>query len=452
MSNARREALSRTTLLVNREFFAGAANEEALADALAGLSVRIVGDASTIAQSVQQTLAVTVVGLLARMGFSVETAVPEVELAGPQPPLTGPALLASLEELGRDLIPGVTVSAATQKPFLTFVLGDSICDEPALRLYASDWTGVIAPEREAHPLPTLPFGALAVAAAAAAEALRAALPRLAEAVACPLSTPHRIESPGRIEIDLGELFPALRDLDSASLAGLDLGRVDFISGGAITQSCVYTLLRLPHATIDGRVVEAETLDLSNLNRYALSRRSHIDEDKIDILAAVSNNGFEIEGVPLRFDEQSREQLVALAARVAVGVDHIPSRWLIQAENPLYLCVGSTQSLEVVVSRHRPGEACAGCLHPEQVPDQDAVVATISFVSFWAGFLQALYLICDVVGGEPAAQVVTCWPLGWEGATLLAQPLTAQPRCPIRCGASQRQDDRAAKRESHNRGA
>lgn len=130
--------------------------------------------------------------------------------------------------------------------------------------------------------------------------------------------------------------------------------------------------------------------------------------------------------PLMKSEASRHEILPFAPRVLVGVDHIPSE---------YLSVGSTQSLEVVVSQHRPGDACAGCLHPEEPPDRDATVATISFVSFWAGLLQALYLISETLAVEPAGQVVTCWPFGWDGVTLLWHPLAPQARCPVSCDAS-----------------
>jgi hypothetical protein len=45
---------------------------------------------------------------------------------------------------------------------------------------------------------------------------------------------------------------------------------------------------------------------------------------------------------------------------------------------------------VLVSAHAPGLACAGCVHPRD-KDIASDIPTISFVSFWAGLIQALEL-------------------------------------------------------------
>lgn len=193
----------------------------------------------------------------------------------------------------------------------------------------------------------MPFGASALAGAAAAEALRAALPRIAAAVGIPLATAHRIDHPEHVAIDLASVFPALANanLDPATI---DFGALDFVSGGAITNACLSVLLRLPSAVARTRVVEAETLDLSNLNRYQLARRSHVGLAKTELLSEYSTGGFRIAGIPLRFERETRTQILPLAPRVLVGVDHIPSRWAAQQEWPPWVSIGSTESLVVVV--------------------------------------------------------------------------------------------------------
>ena len=113
-----------------------------------------------------------------------------------------------------------------------------------------------------------PAGAMAAAAAAAAEGLRAAVPRIAERAGRPLPADPRWRTiPGRqVALDLGRY---------RADGPIRLGAVDVISGGAITNAALYALLRMPAVTAAMRIIEPDLLDLPNLNRYALARRSMI---------------------------------------------------------------------------------------------------------------------------------------------------------------------------------
>ena len=53
------DALARTTLLLNEEWFAGEADERAIADALLASTVRIVGDADSLSCRAGQTALIT---------------------------------------------------------------------------------------------------------------------------------------------------------------------------------------------------------------------------------------------------------------------------------------------------------------------------------------------------------------------------------------------------------
>ncbi len=138
------EALARTTLLINREFFAGEADEKAIADALLESSVRIAADEANVSTLAGQTCIATVALLCARMGLSVELAFPEADLQSPQPPLRGPLLRHALTELGHDLIPGARSDHEASDSCISFVVGDTPCEEHAsLRLLANNWQAEI---------------------------------------------------------------------------------------------------------------------------------------------------------------------------------------------------------------------------------------------------------------------------------------------------------------------
>jgi hypothetical protein len=110
---------------------------------------------------------------------------------------------------------------------------------------------------------------------------------------------------------------------------------------------------------------------------------------------------------------------------------------VQREVGGWIAVGGTQSAEVMVSAHRGGEPCAGCLHPRE-PEVDEFVPTISFVSFWSGLLLALELLSEAARARPPQQALLCWPFGWGGPSLLRTPVAAQAACPVGCPASRAQ--------------
>jgi hypothetical protein len=182
------------------------------------------------------------------------------------------------------------------------------------------------------------------------------------------------------------------------------------------------------------VIEGEPLDLSNVNRYMLSRASLDGAGKTEILASYADAHLTVTGVQLRFEPRTAAQLRPLADRILVGVDHIPSRWLVQEYARGWVGVGRTQSLDVLVSSHRPGQACAGCLHQRE-PDAAELVPTISFVSFWSGLLLVLELLTEASGQAPGRQAVFCWPFGYDGPHLMRLDIAAQSSCRVGCSAS-----------------
>jgi len=227
-----------------------------------------------------------------------------------------------------------------------------------------------------------PVGAMAAAAAAAADGVRAALRHISDQLGVPVpSVPGWSGELGR-EVDLD-----LHLLKSSQ----NLGDVEVVSGGAITNAALFALLRVPDVGADVRVIEPDTYGTSNLNRYALGRRSQVDLPKVDILTSFGNDHIPVGGLTRRLDETFAAELGPLARNVLVGVDHIPSRWIAQRHAPGLVVVGSTSHDFVVVSAHPSHGPCAGCTHPRD-DSGTGEIPTISFVSFWVGLLQALDLV------------------------------------------------------------
>jgi hypothetical protein len=171
-----------------------------------------------------------------------------------------------------------------------------------------------------------------------------------------------------------------------------IGTFDCISGGAIINAILYALARVPGVEGRARIIEHDTADTSNLNRYMLLLRSRLKERKARGLAAVlAGSGLSIEAVPERYEPGQLPSLLPLANSVLVGVDDIPTRWLVQRAGPDWLGVGATTHWSAMASFHRRGLGCAECLHPADDPG-DAPIPTVAFVSFWAGLLTASYFL------------------------------------------------------------
>jgi hypothetical protein len=237
------EGLSRTSRLINEQFFGGRADEACLSHALPKLAVAIVSDEENARTSAAQDLIVTLASLLARMGIGVQLEIPDTDVVAPQPPLSAGRLRSALIELGSDLIPGVPVGERVPGTLvMTFVIGATASERrPALRLWGGDWDLTVEPANasagslwEAQS----PFGALACAATAAAEGLRAALPALACFLEDELvANAHRLPTDRTIQLDLRDWF--------GGAIAKRIGAIDAISGGAITSAALYVLRRVP---------------------------------------------------------------------------------------------------------------------------------------------------------------------------------------------------------------
>jgi hypothetical protein len=163
-----------------------------------------------------------------------------------------------------------------------------------------------------------------------------------------------------------------------------------------------------------RIIEPDLLALSNLNRYALALRWMVGWPKTCTLKSFETSSIRITGFGETFDDTTAPHLAPMAPRLLIGVDHIPSRWAAQrAATSSWVCVGASSHDFVLVSAHPAGSACAGCVHTrdEAITGE---IPTISFVSFWAGLVQALELIASTAGRSPAwTRSTHVWPLGLD---------------------------------------
>ena len=229
--------------MLMRDEISERANDQALIAALTNTRVALIADETNICSHAAQTAFVTAAMLMARSGHRVSLFSPNVMLLGHQPPAQNGHMLEQLSFSGKDLIPGVSFSAnPTAAQFdLAIALGKSpICVRARRRIQinAEPWIGMICPEDHSQPWNTQvwPFGAMAAGALAAGEAFKVSMRTLLPFAFDPDRTAEAFADTNKIAVPLAPAGTPYAN---------DLGNIDFISGGAITNSVLYALARIP---------------------------------------------------------------------------------------------------------------------------------------------------------------------------------------------------------------
>lgn len=428
------EQLDRTILLC-RDYCSDIVSDAQICQSFQSVRVLCVADKLNLSSHSGQTCLTTTVALLSRMGMQVTLAIPETSMIQHQLPFVGPLLRSSLLASSNRLIAGATVQQddSRYKADLIFVLGDSAienCSSPTWRLGGQEWRGCITQETTHSPAWTSkwPIGAMVSAALAAGEAFKYAMRCL------PLRNHEDyifFEPSPACNWDFGSI--GIREGE------LDLGEVDIISAGAITQATLYALLRVPALRMRGRIFDDDVTATTNLNRNMLSIVSDVGSEKALLVASRCSPNFEFTAEHQRFSiEESRVQ--ELAPCVLVGVDDIPSRWQVQRRASGVLIVSGTSHFSISSSCHIPDAPCCGCQHPVDDLGGPMAIATISFVSFWAGLAMAVRLLRHSLGAPYPLGQQHLWltPLRMDQRhAALWSPVVPIPNCPVGCASSRR---------------
>lgn len=378
------EALDRTMLLMRDDVRAEVANA-LLLEALLAPRVVLVADAPKLASAAAQSAFIATALLFLRSGASVTLDAPDLALHGPQPPLVGTRLVSALCDAGGALMQDVTCSGDLSRAGaadIVVLFGDSRwCGSALLVLVVSanavtSTMRAFASVRDAfgERWPTVahgPFGGLAAAALAAAEGYKYVMRSLRDVARLPMhvNTLFAVSRDAQFTFDAG-VGVSDTALTERLGSGVELGAVDVLSAGAITQAALFALARIPSkADAPGaigtlRILEPERSDASNLNRYSLLLASALGALKVDTLAAMDLGGITVVPYPTRYTWESLVMLRGHAPAVLVGVDHIPTRWTAQRAHPEWLGVGATSHHSAMSSEHSRGGPCTWCLHPD----------------------------------------------------------------------------------------
>lgn len=204
--------------------------------------------------------------------------------------------------------------------------------------------------------PELPGPAAAVPAALAAAAVgMAELFRMAFSDLVP--SPRRGPQPGSLNlVTLGD--EALVTVPTK----IDLGEFHLAGAGAIGHACALTIAE-SGATGTMTVVDPETLDLTNVQRYVRTTPLMVGAAKTGLVAGIlSSSPMLIRQVASRWAADGRSG--STAGVVLVGLDSDRDRIAVQAGLPRDVYNAWTQPLDVGWSRHEAfgDQACLACLY------------------------------------------------------------------------------------------
>lgn len=419
------QALDRTVLLC-RDYVPDTVTDEQIVHALQR-HVLITADHETIHSHSGQTALLTLVALLTRMGMHISVDVPDAALTAEQPPFVGETLHAALSSGSELLLPGATISLARNRnPDLVFIIGAGRSPHPVPSWYLTGtaWAGELADKvPNASWDAKWPIGAITSALLGACEAFKYAMRQL------PLRCVEDyvfFEPPHSCGWDFDPIqLPPTR---------VELGHVDVVSAGAITQATLYSLLRLPGVTLHGRIFDDDHTAVTNLNRNMLTRVADVDSRKVNLVARHCTPNILLKPVPHRFTPAHEP----LADRVLVGVDDIPSRWLVQRYAPGWVGLSGTSHSSISSSAHQRGEPCSACLHPTDAALPAGPIPTIAFVSLWAGLSLAVRLVREALQQPYPRNRQQLWltPLRMDQRhAAIWSPVPPHPTCPAACPAS-----------------
>lgn len=195
-----------------------------------------------------------------------------------------------------------------------------------------------------------PYAAGAAATLACAEVFRKIFKRVA---------PERDVSVSLLNYDMtsGANLPLLKR---------NIGEVAFAGIGAVGNAALWALARDPRTYGTAFLVDAEAIELSNLQRYVLASMSTVDTPKVDLGYATLSARWKVESRQLTLEQFAPELLERRIPSVAVSVDNVESRRTAQALLPRLVVNGWTGGDAVGASWHMFSRdaACLACLyHP-----------------------------------------------------------------------------------------
>jgi hypothetical protein len=266
-----------------------------------------------------------------------------------------------LAHLAQAINPGIELATSGEAD-ISVVVGKAGPERPGTVIYAgcSGWSALISTETK-QPVGSAenPLGAGVAACIAAANVFR-------------------FKFAGGVDaLDRAIEFSAWRGPEPAIPVppALDV-TMTLVGVGAIGNAAAWSLARLP-TRLDVELIDDETLELSNLQRYVLAGRAEVGELKVEVARRYFAGPRKAIAAPAKWVDFVSNR-GATPRHVLVAVDSADDRRAVQAALPEFVANAWTQPGDLGISTHvfLGRGACLRCLYlPEgEVPGSDMVMA------------------------------------------------------------------------------
>lgn len=272
-------------------------------------------------------------------------------------------LVKQLEECARSINPVINLSKIAQ-PTVYLIIGNTIIkNKRATKFYLGSfgWTLKFSNSKPVGSGDSKnPFGAGGIACIGAANLFR-------------LVFKEQLSS-GDYDKDFTlSLFDFIKDdknneVSESSIENINLDNIVLVGIGAIGNATVWALSQIPYLTGNIEIVDPQTIDKSNLQRYVLATQDDITKHKVLVANEfIKNSKLIINQNPLSWAEYVQNGNDLLIKTVAVCVDSAKDRIVVQGSLPKKIFNAWTQKDDLGVSRHLNflNYACLACLY---IPD------------------------------------------------------------------------------------
>jgi len=268
-----------------------------------------------------------------------------------------------LQSLARAINPSVDLAARSEKPTAAVLVGAAPAVDCGVmfRATSAGWLAAAGVGTEGVEGPANPLAAGAAACFAAAAVFRHIfLQPIAEQAA-------------RVSLlDYGTAAGA-----DEALPPVDLGRCVLAGAGAVGNSVLWALSRLPDLHGSIHILDPEKLELSNLQRYVLCVDTDVDRPKTEIAASgLASTALSVTSASSSLESATLDGPIDA---LVVTVDNVRGRRVAQAMLPRLAINGWTSETGLGASWHdfRSSQACLACLyHPAgPTPSQTDLVAS-----------------------------------------------------------------------------
>jgi len=284
-------------------------------------------------------------------------------------PLDGDGAYADeLVELMRSINPEIEVVTDGRGEQISIVAGMTAVESAAVYMGSDRWIARVSSAPVGFSPSVNPFGAGAAACIAMANVFRWVFgawltkPELDADVTLSL-----------LNFEMGE------KAENADLpAALDFGLVQLVGVGAIGNAFVWAMSRLQCVSGALHLIDHETIDLTNLQRYVLTTSTDIDASKVALATKFLAGDIEVTPFACSWADYVAGMGHHRFDTVAVALDTARDRVQVQSSLPRRVFNSWTQTGDLGVSRHgfAGEEACLACLYLPTGPsrNEDEIVA------------------------------------------------------------------------------